>query len=156
MSYIARWHPDAPLDYLSPQIEDLLGIPAERFIAEPELWAERLHPEDRERVLREERRSHEETQTFDREYRLVAADGCVVWVWDRDTIVRDDDGEPLHTQGILIDITARKLAEARRRTAAGRPRQLQARQRLLRPRRRRSPAAADRGAPARGPGRAKR
>ena len=24
-----------------------------------------------------------------------------------------DDGEPLHTQGMLIDITARKLAEAR-------------------------------------------
>jgi diguanylate cyclase (GGDEF)-like protein/PAS domain S-box-containing protein len=113
VSYIARWHPDAAFDYLSPQIEDLLGIPAEQFIAEPELWAERLHPEDRERVLREERRSHEETRTFDREYRLIAADGCVVWVWDRDTIVRDDDGEPLHTQGMLIDITARKLAEAR-------------------------------------------
>ena len=113
MSYIARWHPDAPFDYVSPQIEDLLGFPAERFVAEPELWAERLHPGDRERVLGEERRSHEEGRTFDREYRLIAADGCVVWVWDRDTIVRDEDGRPGYTQGILIDITDRKLAEAR-------------------------------------------
>jgi diguanylate cyclase (GGDEF)-like protein/PAS domain S-box-containing protein len=113
VSYIAGWTPDAPFEYVSPQISALLGFPAERFVAEPELWAERLHPEDRERVLHDERRSHEQGRTFDREYRLIAADGCVVWVWDRDTIVRDDDGEPLHTQGILIDITARKLAEAR-------------------------------------------
>ena len=51
MSYIARWDVDAPFKYLSPQIEDLLGFPAERFVNEPELWVERLHPEDRERVL---------------------------------------------------------------------------------------------------------
>ena len=111
--YIARWEPDAPFAYLSPQIEGLLGFPAERFVAEPELWAERLHPDDRDRVLGEERRTHEEEAGFDREYRLIAADGSVVWVWDRDTIVRDDDGRPLQTHGVLVDITDRKMAEAR-------------------------------------------
>ena len=51
VSYIARWEDGLPFLYVSPQIEDLLGFPAERFVAEPELWVERLHPEDREQVL---------------------------------------------------------------------------------------------------------
>jgi diguanylate cyclase (GGDEF)-like protein/PAS domain S-box-containing protein len=113
VTYIARWEPDAAFAYLSPQIEGLLGIPAERFVADPELWAERLHPDDREQVLDHERRSRDEVRTLGREYRLIAADGSVVWVWDRDTIVRDESGRPRHIQGMLIDITERKLAEAR-------------------------------------------
>ena len=36
-----------------------------------------------------------------------------MWVWERDTIVRDDAGRPVSSEGLLIDITERKLAEAR-------------------------------------------
>ena len=49
VSYVARWEPGSPFLYVSPQIEQLLGFPAERWVAEPDLWAERLHPDDRER-----------------------------------------------------------------------------------------------------------
>ncbi|MEO8689165.1 MAG: EAL domain-containing protein [Solirubrobacteraceae bacterium] len=114
VSYIARWEAGFPFVYVSPQIEALLGFPAERFVAEPELWFERMHPEDRERVLEEERHALEHhAQSSDREYRLIAADGCVVWVWERDTIVRDDEGRAVSSHGLLIDVTDRKLAEAR-------------------------------------------
>ncbi len=116
VSYIARWEVGFPFEYLSPQIEDLLGFPAERFVAEHALWFERLHPEDRERVLEEERDALEnpdESGSTDREYRLIRADGRVVWVWERDTVVRDAAGRPETSQGLLIDVTARKLAEAR-------------------------------------------
>ena len=85
-------------------------------MAEHALWFERLHPEDRERVLEEERRALEhpdESGSSDREYRLIRADGRVVWVWERDTVVRDAAGRPETSQGLLIDVTARKLAEAR-------------------------------------------
>ena len=44
---------------------------------------------------------------------MIAADGSVKWVWERDTIVRDDDGRPIQTEGVMVDITERKLAEAR-------------------------------------------
>ena len=113
VSYVARWEPGAPFAYVSPQIETLLGFPAERWVAEPELWAERLHPDDREIVLMDEMRTFEHEVEFDREYRMIAADGSVKWVWERDTIVRDDDGRPLQTEGVMVDITGRKLAEAR-------------------------------------------
>ena len=113
VSYVARWEPGSPFLYVSPQIESLLGFPAERWVAEPELWAERLHPDDRELVLMEEMRTFQHEIEFDREYRLIAADGSVKWVWERDTIVRDLDGRPSHTEGVMVDITERKLAEAR-------------------------------------------
>ena len=44
---------------------------------------------------------------------MIAADGSVVWFWERAAIVRDAAGRPAHTQGVMIDITDRKLAEAR-------------------------------------------
>ena len=113
VSYVARWEPGSPFAYVSPQIEDLLGFPAERWVAEPELWAERLHPDDRDAVLLEELRTHNAQLGYDREYRLIAADGSVVWVWERDTIVYGADGEPSHTEGVMVDITERKLTEAR-------------------------------------------
>jgi diguanylate cyclase (GGDEF)-like protein/PAS domain S-box-containing protein len=113
VSYVARWEPGSPFSYVSPQIEQLLGFPAERWVAEPDLWAERLHPDDRELVLMEEMRTFQHEIAFDREYRLIAADGSVKWVWERDTIVRDEDGRPSHTEGVMVDITERKLAEDR-------------------------------------------
>ena len=43
-------------------------------------------------MLAEERRSHERQEGFDAEYRMIAADGSVVWFWERDSIVVDDTG----------------------------------------------------------------
>jgi PAS domain-containing protein len=40
-----RWH------YASPQIEQILGYTPEEWCADPDLWADRLHPDDREWVL---------------------------------------------------------------------------------------------------------
>jgi len=46
------------------------------------------------------------------EYRMLAADGRVVWVLDQATAVgRDEHGHVLVHQGILLDITERKRAE---------------------------------------------
>ena len=42
---------------------------------------------------------------------MIAADGREVHVWERDTIIRDDDGEPLFTQGVVVDISELRAAE---------------------------------------------
>ena len=117
ITYIADWGPSTPLRYISPQVESLLGYPPQDWIREPGLWASRVHPDDRERVLAEEHRSHADEQPFEAEYRMIAADGSVVWLWERDTIVRGDDGRPTGSHGVLVDITARKTAESRLRVA---------------------------------------
>jgi diguanylate cyclase (GGDEF)-like protein/PAS domain S-box-containing protein len=103
---------DTPL-YTSPQIEGLLGYAPEDWSG-GRLWRERLHPEDRDRVLAaDERFERGEEERFGAEYRLLVKDGTVVWVLEDAVLVKDATGSPLYWQGILYDITERKEAEER-------------------------------------------
>lgn len=112
VTYIADWNEEGTFRYVSPQIEELLGYPARDWLGDSKLWQERLHPDDADRVLAEVRYAFRERKAFDCEYRLIAADGQIVWVWERDTVIRDDQGEPYLTQGIITDVTATRIAEA--------------------------------------------
>ena len=105
ITYIADVHGDRPFLYVSPQAEELLGYPADLWVSDPDLWPRILHPEDRDRVLAEEQRTLAAQETFESQYRLVAADGHVVWIWERDTLVRDEQGRLVCTQGVLMDVT---------------------------------------------------
>jgi diguanylate cyclase (GGDEF)-like protein/PAS domain S-box-containing protein len=102
--------PDAPA-YTSPQIEKMMGYTPKEWL-EGRLWRERLHPEDRERVLAaDERFEKEREERFGEEYRLIAKDGSVVWVQEEAVLVKDEVDSPLYWQGVLHDITERKGAE---------------------------------------------
>jgi PAS domain S-box-containing protein len=98
--------------YVSPQIEALLGYTPDEWLADPELFLKRLHPDDRQRVLAEHASAFaagESNWSFD--YRLLARDGRTVWLHDEALIVHDEHGTPLYVQGFQVDITERKLAE---------------------------------------------
>lgn len=97
--------------YVSPQYENLLGFTREERISDPELWVRQLHPEDRDRVIGESIRTNATGEPFMTEYRMIAKDGRVVWVRDEAVLVRETDGRALYWQGVLLDITERKLAE---------------------------------------------
>lgn len=105
--------------YVSPQVEPMLGYPAELWREDPDLVKRVVHPDDLDRVmteLAEVRRTGEPLRT---EYRCIASDGRVVWVEDDTFVVRDENGKPQYVQGFLLDITARKIAqEAREQLAA--------------------------------------
>src|SRR3989304_6154564 len=45
------------------------------------------------------------------EYRVVHADGNVIWVSEQAFIIRNEHGEPWLIQGVIFDITERKKAE---------------------------------------------
>lgn len=98
--------------YISPQIEDLLGYTTEEWVSEPDTWIEAIHPDDREAVLAESLRTNEAGEDWFMDYRIYARDGRLVWVHDEAVLVRDEEGEPLHWQGVLSDVTDRKEAEA--------------------------------------------
>jgi len=97
--------------YVSPQIQTILGYMPEEWLADPEFWQKRIHPDDREAVLTNIERSDLTGKSFDMEYRMLARDGRVVWFQDQTVLVRDDKGQPLYWQGLKIDITKRKQAE---------------------------------------------
>jgi diguanylate cyclase (GGDEF)-like protein/PAS domain S-box-containing protein len=109
--YLADFDERYTLRYLSPRIETLLGRPADAFLADQGLWYEHVHPDDRELLRESEREGFTQRVSQALEYRMVAVDGRVLWVTDRDEIVCDEDGRPLFAQGVIVDITAQRRAE---------------------------------------------
>jgi PAS domain S-box-containing protein len=101
--------------YTSPQIEQMLGYSVDEWRTDPELWIERMHDEDRERVLAEHRESNRTGRPFHAEYRVFARDGAERWFRDEAVIVHNDDGEALFWRGVMLDITEEKRTEARLR-----------------------------------------
>lgn len=101
--------------YTSPQAVDLLGYTQEEWGTTPDLWIDKIHPDDVERVLEENRRSNKVGDNFFAEYRMLAKDGGTVWIRDEAVLVRDDRGAPLHWRGLMLDITAQKEAEEKLR-----------------------------------------
>jgi len=102
--------PTAPT-YVSPFIRQMLGYAPDDSTGRTEWWARILHPDDRERVLTEWSRSDETGEPYAGEYRLVAADGRIVWVRDEALLLRDEEGVGVHWQGVMIDVTAAKQAQ---------------------------------------------
>lgn len=112
--------------YVGPQLEPMLGISAERWMHEDEVWQKHLHPEDRDRVLDEyfgAMRSGSEDIV--QEYRMIRPDdGRTIWVRDETTLLRDDRGDITRILGVMFDITAQKEAEAEVGAAQARFQQL--------------------------------
>ncbi len=98
--------------FVSRRAEEILGYPVERWLAEPEFGVKLLHPEDREQTAARYRTAVREGRDCELEYRAVAADGCVVWLRNVIHVVQDREGRAEKLRGAMVDITARKKAEA--------------------------------------------
>jgi PAS domain S-box-containing protein len=112
ITYIAALDDAASTLYVSPQVESLLGFTPDEWTADAERWVKQLHPEDRDRVLAEFTCQRAVGQHFLAEYRLLARDNHVVWVRDEASLVQPTDKRPGFIQGVMLDITERKHAEA--------------------------------------------
>jgi PAS domain S-box-containing protein len=113
------------LVYVNPRVQELLGITPEEWIADAGVWFRMIHPDDLDRVRRENERTEATGEPFSIEYRMIARDGRVVWFRDEAVLVCDEaDGTPRYWQGVMIDITDRKAAEAQLAEAEARYRAL--------------------------------
>jgi PAS domain S-box-containing protein len=101
------------ITYLSPQYEALFGYTAEERMSDDTIWTARIHPEDLDRVLTEDRRTYETGDPFNVEYRLHTKDGRMLWVQDTCVLVRDELGEPRYWQGVMVNETdLKRMQEA--------------------------------------------
>jgi PAS domain S-box-containing protein len=104
------WTPGTSEVSVSSNWRQLFGIAAEARVTF-ETWRDALHPDDRERAVRELNAAVEARREFDTEYRVLQRDGGVRWIVDRGRASYDGEGRPTIMGGINIDITRRKLAE---------------------------------------------
>ena len=108
------WEADArtlTFSFVSGRAETVLGYPVERWLREPDFWARRVHPEDRDGVMRVYREALAGGRDHEFEYRAVAADGREVWLRDIVHVVRDTDGQPVTLRGLTVDLTELRRSE---------------------------------------------
>ena len=109
----------AGFTFVSQGAEQILGFPVDRWLADPEFWISRVHPEDREHVVKawtQARDPHSPSGEF--EFRAISASNRTLWLHQKVLTHRAPTGEPRRI-GVILDVTDRKEAEdVLRRNAA--------------------------------------
>jgi PAS domain S-box-containing protein len=107
------WRADAQTfrtTFASKQTVDILGFPAEAWSREPDLWLRHIHPDDRDWVTAFSATAVRECRNHAFEYRMIAADGRVVWLRNIVNVIAAN-GVARELVGVSVDITERKRAE---------------------------------------------
>jgi PAS domain S-box-containing protein len=103
-------HPRCP-SYVSGDLEEITGFTPEQISERPEIWAERLHPDDRNRVFAaiEARRKSGRSSI---EYRWQCADSSYRHFLDQAVLLKDAEGRPVEFAGTLTDISEQRSLES--------------------------------------------
>ncbi|XHX80091.1 MAG: EAL domain-containing protein [Stenomitos frigidus ULC029] len=108
------WSATAPIFemlYMSTAVHTLYGRSASEFAANPSLWFEVVHPDDRA-WAEQAAQALLQSGSKDLEYRILQPDGAIRWVRDRAYLVCDASWKTTRINGIVTDITQRKQREA--------------------------------------------
>ncbi len=97
--------------YVSPHYEALLGFGRGEWKYSRKAFAERLHPEDRARVLAAIERHLGQREPYNEEYRMRRKNGAYGWFHSRGQALWDEAGRPKRFSGSIDDISVRKEAE---------------------------------------------
>src|ERR1700686_1292575 len=101
--------------YWSQENYRLLGFDPEGGIPSDEVFYQRIHPEDRDRVRRETILERlDEGAHFDVDFRIVLPGGAIKYVRSTGHAVRNKSGDLLEYVGTSIDVTERKRADEER------------------------------------------
>ena len=98
-------------------LEQILGYSLEEMSGGLNRWIELVHREDRNLFNQEIDRVLSTKEPFHLEFRVSRKDGTIITVEDNGHFFSDSAGEATHMVGFMVDITARKQAEAEREQA---------------------------------------
>ncbi len=96
--------------YIGPQIEALLGWSPQSWLTVDD-WAARMHPEDRERVVKFCVSQSQAGVDHEADYRALTQNHGYVWIRDVVHVVRNERGEVEALVGFMFDISERKQTE---------------------------------------------
>lgn len=109
--YLSKYDSKFTKIYLNDEIEKLTGYAKELFLNNEISYLDIIHPDDCERVVKDQKYALENNQKIHFIYRIIHKDERIVWVEEfGDVILKNNQVEFI--EGIFIDITERKLQEA--------------------------------------------
>jgi len=112
LTYISWADEHASPVYVSPQLKSMTGYSPAEWLADPRSWANQIHPDDRDRVLKEYREACAAETPFQCEYRLLDREGHILWWRAEGKPFRDAEGNPRFVRGFVVDVTEQKRAAA--------------------------------------------
>ncbi|MBW2090801.1 MAG: PAS domain-containing protein [Deltaproteobacteria bacterium] len=116
VTFIWRVAENWPVDFVTNNVQAILGYSAEDFLSGRVSWVGITHPEDVPRLEEEIAQNFREgVKEWEQQYRLVTKSGEVRWFEDRNISITDSEGNITHIQGIVLDITKRKRMEQKLR-----------------------------------------
>ncbi|MBD2667153.1 PAS fold family [Richelia sinica FACHB-800] len=102
--------PNYATTFVSDNITTVLGYQVEEFLADPNFWADHVHPEDKEQIFAD--LSHLfQTGHHIHEYRFLHRNHQYLWVRNELRLVKDETGKPIEIIGYFVDIQDRKIME---------------------------------------------
>jgi two-component system cell cycle sensor histidine kinase/response regulator CckA len=104
--------PELRFSFVSKRAEDILGYPIEQWLAEPGFALKLFHPDDRDAIIATDRAEILKGDDYELEYRMIAADGRIVWFREIVRIEMVDGTKRL--RGVMVDVTAQKRGEEAR------------------------------------------
>jgi PAS domain S-box-containing protein len=97
--------------YVSPNVETVTGYPPKMFREDPDFMLNTVvHPDDRD-IATTRTKHFVRGERNDVEYRIIRANGEIIWVQDSRRVETDVDRQSLIIFGVVGDITTRKEAE---------------------------------------------
>ncbi len=109
---VVPWEADAStwqFTYVGPQVVEILGYPVEAW-DKPDFWVNHVHPDDRNAAVEFCRAQTADSSDHEFEYRMVKADGEIIWIRDIVSVVSEEGG-PALLRGVFVDITQHKRDE---------------------------------------------
>ncbi|MDG2331888.1 MAG: PAS domain-containing protein, partial [Flavobacteriales bacterium] len=99
--------PDNQMHYVSNSVVSLYGFPKVDWFENPNLWLDRIHPDDKRKVQIDNEALFSEGFT-ELEYRIITADKKIKWINSKTRIIKSQDDTPFFMTGIAQDITSQK------------------------------------------------
>ncbi len=109
----AIWQADPgtyAFEFVSKGAEAILGYPVEEWLDDPQFWIKHLHPEDQRWAVSFCQSAVSAGRPHEFEYRMIDAQGRVVWIRDVVKVV-SFEGQPPKLVGLMIDVTRRCNSE---------------------------------------------
>ncbi|MGE5680298.1 MAG: PAS domain S-box protein [Bacillota bacterium] len=92
-------------NFVSNKVEDILGYPVDAWMDQAEFWENHIHPDDKVWLKDFLVQKKNDCNSFEVQYRMLHADGSVVWIKDIVSVSCGNEGSTGKIRGIMIDVT---------------------------------------------------